>query len=183
MRIGPGLRRGGCGITTANCMAVDVGCVGVRLMKPSAFLHRTRAIPRPERFVVAAVRPSEREMALRVVESSDDFCAVLSGGGEVTVVMPQEQWQRASALFLDPAVETDFRVITLSADLPMDSVGYVSVVTGALAETGVQAAVLSAYSFEHLLVRERDLARSLDVLHRAGAVAATGSSATEEHPI
>lgn len=122
-------------------------------------------------------------MAFRVAEGSEDFCAVLSGAGEVTLVLPQEQWVRASTLFLDPAVQTDYRVITLVADIPPDAVGYVPAVTGALAETGVQAAVLSGYSCDHLLIRDRDLARSLDLLQRAGAVAPTGSNTGDDHPL
>jgi hypothetical protein len=136
-----------------------------------SFFARTTPIPRPERFAMVAVRPSEREMAFRIAGTTVGFCAVLDVGTEVTLLLPQERWTQVAPVFIDPAVQTDFRVVTLDADVQLEAVGYISTVTGALARAGIPVAVMSAFSCDHLLVRERDLAQCLDILQKAGAAA------------
>jgi hypothetical protein len=136
-----------------------------------SFFARTTPIPRPERFAMVAVRPSEREMAFRIAGTTVGFCAVLDVGTEVTLLLPQERWTQVAPVFIDPAVQTDFRVVTLDADVQLEAVGYISTVTGALARAGSPVAVMSAFSCDHLLVRERDLAQCLDILQKAGAAA------------
>jgi hypothetical protein len=119
---------------------------------------------------MVAVRPSEREMAFRIAATTPGFCMVLDVGAEVTLLLPQERWAQVQPVFMDAAVTPDFRVVTLEAGVELDEVGYISSITGALARAGVPVAVLSAFSCDHLLVRDRDLARCLDVLQKAGAV-------------
>lgn len=140
-------------------------------METQSFFARIRPVPHPEHFAMVAVRPSEREMAFRIAGSTQGFCLVLDVGTEISLMLPQDRWTQVSPVFLDPAVTTDFRVVTLDADVTLDAVGYISTVTGALARAGVPVAVLSAFSCDHLLVRDRDLTRCLDVLQKAGAAA------------
>ena len=139
-------------------------------MEAQSFFARTRPVPHPDRFTMVAVRPAEREMAFRVAASATGFCMVLDVGTEVTLLLPQERWAQVQPVFMDPAVTPDFRLVTLEAGVELDEVGYISSITGALARADVPVAVLSAFSCDHLLVRDRDLARCLDVLQKAGAV-------------
>ncbi len=120
---------------------------------------------------MVAVRPSEREMAFRIAGGTPGFCAVLDVGTEITLLLPQERWAQVAPVFLDPAVQVDFRVVTLDSDVQLEAVGYISTVTGALARAGVPVAVMSAFSCDHLLVRDRDLQQCLDILQKAGAAA------------
>lgn len=141
-------------------------------MEAQSFFARTKPIPRPERFAMVAVRPSEREMAFRIAGSTTGFCAVLDVGTEISLLLPQDRWTQVAPVFLEPAVTTDFRVVSLeTTDVDLDAIGYISTITGALARAGVPVALLSAFSRDHLLVRDRDLARCLDVLQKAGAAA------------
>ena len=119
---------------------------------------------------MVAVRPSEREMAVRIVGSTPGPCAVMDTGTEITMLLPQERWLRVSPVFLDAAVTTDFRLVTLESDVTLEAVGYISTLTAALARCDVPVAVVSAFSCDHLLVRDKDLARCLEVLQKAGAV-------------
>jgi hypothetical protein len=138
-------------------------------MEGQSFFARTRAVPRPERYAIVAVRPSERDLAFRVAAGTQGFCAVMDVGSEVTMLLPQERWVQVAPVFWDPAAQTDFRVVTLESDVPLEAVGYVSTITGALARAGVAVAVLSAFSCDHLIVRERDLGQCLEILQKAGA--------------
>ena len=143
----------------------------MRPVEAQSFFARTRPVPHPDHFAMVAVRPSEREMAFRIAGSTVGFCAVLDVGPEITLLLPVERWQQVAPVFIDPAVTTDFRIVTLDADVTLDAVGYISTLTGALARADVPVAVLSAFSCDHLVVRDRDLARCLDVLQKAGAAA------------
>ena len=140
-------------------------------MDTASFFARTRPVAHPDRFAMVAVRPSEREMAFRVAGSTQGFCMVLDVGREVTLLLPQERWARVQPVFMDAAVTGEFRVITLEADVDLNEVGYIASITAALAREGVPVAVLSAFSEEHLLVRDGDLGRALTTLQKAGAAA------------
>ncbi len=140
-------------------------------MDAAAFLARTRPVPHSDRFAMVAVRPSEREMAMRIAASTVGFCAVLDVGHEITLLLPQERWLQVQPVFMDPAATLDFRVVTLESNVPLEQVGYIAAVTEALARADVPVAVLSAFSCDHLLVRDADLGRCLSVLQRAGAAA------------
>ena len=144
---------------------------GVRSVDPQSFFARTRPVAHAERFAMVAVRPSEREMAFRVAGSTEGFCMVLDVGREVTLLLPQQRWTRVQPVFMDAAVTAEFRVITLEADIDLDEVVYIATITATLAREGVPVAVLSAFSQEHLLVRDGDLARALTILQKAGAAA------------
>lgn len=150
--------------------AAPAAATGVTAVESQSFFTRTRPVVQQERFAMVAVRPSEREMAFRVLAGATGFCAVLDVGTEVTMLLPQERWVQVAPLFMDPAVSGEgLRVVTLDADVPLEAVGYISTLTGALARADVPVAVFSAFSCEHLLVRDRDLGRCLDVLQKAGA--------------
>jgi hypothetical protein len=138
---------------------------------PQSFFARTKPVVHPDRFAMVAVRPGERELAFRVAGSSPGFCMVLDVGREVTLLLSQERWARVQPVFMEAAVTGDFRVITLDAEIDLDEAGYISSITAALAKEGVPVAVLSAFSQEHLLVRDRDLGRALAILQKAGAAA------------
>jgi hypothetical protein len=138
----------------------------------ASFFARTKPVAHPERFAMIAVRPSERELAFRIAGSTPGFCMVLDVGPEVTLLLPQERWAQVHPVFMDAAVTADFRVVTLEAGVELDEVGYISCITGALAKAEVPVAVISAFTQDHLLVRDRDLGKALAVLQRAGAAAA-----------
>ncbi len=157
------------GIGARSAVAGGGPHTGVSSVEPQSFFARTKPVPHPERFAMVAVRPSERELAFKIAGTTPGFCAVLDVGPEVTLLLPQERWAQVQPVFMDAAVTPDFRIVTLEADVDLDAVGYISTLTGALARADVPVAVLSAFSCDHLLVRDRDLARCLDVLQKAGA--------------
>jgi hypothetical protein len=66
----------------------------------------------------------------------------------------------------DARVETGFRLVTLGVELGWDVVGFMALVTRILAEAGVPVGALSAFSRDHLLVKQEDLGRALRALGR-----------------
>ena len=61
-------------------------------------------------------------------------------------------------------VEGGFRFVTLDVELPWDTVGYLARVTEILAGAGVSVGALSAFSRDHLLIKQDDLAKALRAL-------------------
>jgi hypothetical protein len=52
--------------------------------------------------------------------------------------------------------------------MPFSIIGVVAALTTALAEAGISVFVVSTFDTDYLLVKQKDWAKSLDVLRRAG---------------
>ncbi|MDD1767694.1 MAG: ACT domain-containing protein [Methanomassiliicoccales archaeon] len=90
--------------------------------------------------------------------------AVVDDGREITVVIDQSLFEDADAR----EFTRDWKMITFDAILPLDLVGFLSFVAGSIAKIGASIFVISAYSTDHLLVRERDLDRVVAKLREMG---------------
>jgi len=58
------------------------------------------------------------------------------------------------------------RCITLSVHSSLEAVGFLAVITTALAEAGIGVNPVSAYYHDHLFIAERDVNKALEVLRR-----------------
>jgi hypothetical protein len=112
-----------------------------------------KALVRTEKFAVARIR---KQLA--------GCFAVVDDGKEVSAVIDQSRFDESDAL----EVERNWRLITFDAVLPFELIGFLAFVSSALAEAGVGVLVISAYSTDHLLVKERDLKKALVTLREAG---------------
>ena len=57
---------------------------------------------------------------------------------------------------------------TFDMVLPLDYVGFMAKISKALAECGISIFVISAYSTDHILVKEEDLSSALAALGKLG---------------
>ncbi|MBI1888976.1 MAG: ACT domain-containing protein [Candidatus Spechtbacteria bacterium] len=64
--------------------------------------------------------------------------------------------------------EDDWRIITFAMLLPMDLVGFIAKISGAIAEEGISILYVSSYSTDHLLVQEKDLEKAIAKLRKLG---------------
>ncbi|MGY5876792.1 MAG: ACT domain-containing protein [Candidatus Thorarchaeota archaeon] len=62
--------------------------------------------------------------------------------------------------------ETDWRVITLTVHSSLVAVGFLAAITAKLADHRISVNVISAYYHDHLLVRNHDANRAIDILHK-----------------
>ena len=106
----------------------------------------------------------EKFAIARVMKPLKECFAVVDDGEEISVVIDQSRLNEADVL----QVEGDWRIITFDAVLPFDLVGFLAMVSSALSEEGVGVFVISAYSTDHLLVKERDLEKALVKLREVG---------------
>ena len=83
---------------------------------------------------------------------------------QVTLLVAEEDWVRMRHVVRDALVERDFRLVTLDLELNWNTVGYFARVTEILAEAGISLGALSSFSSDHLLIKQADLGKALNVL-------------------
>jgi hypothetical protein len=93
---------------------------------------------------------------------SDKVFSVIKDQNEITVVAKEGFVQQPIS------VEGFFKRITFDVALPYDLIGFVAHVSTLLANNEVPILVYSAYSTDHLFVKEEDLGRAIEALEKDG---------------
>lgn len=130
-------------------------------------LRRAKVEVAPETFVVAGLRHDEWARLLENPELSpraDATMMLLRDRYEVTLVVEEEDWRAMRHVVRDARVEAGWRLVTFDVVLPWDLVGFLAHVTRILAEAGVSVGALTAFSRDHLLVKQENLAKALRAL-------------------
>ena len=83
---------------------------------------------------------------------------------EVTLLIESDDWARIRHAARDAKVESGFRLVTLDIALPWNTVGYLARVTELLAEAGISIGAITAFSRDHLLIKQDDLGKAMRVL-------------------
>lgn len=130
-------------------------------------LSRTRVEVAPATFVLVGLRQDEWARLLENPELSprpESLFMLLRDPFEVTLLLEEEDWRAMRHAARDAKVEAGFRLVTLDIELPWNVVGFLARVTGLLAASGVSVGALSAFSRDHLLIKQDDLGKALRVL-------------------
>ena len=97
-----------------------------------------------------------------VPKFSDEIFSIIRDKNEVTVVAKE-------GLGLQPISEEKFfKLITFDVTLPFDLTGFLSHVSTLLASKNIPILAISAYSTDHIFVREEDLDSAVEVLKKDG---------------
>ena len=99
-----------------------------------------------------------------------DFVAIFNDKEEITVVV-NEQYLNSDWIV---EVERGWRMLSFRITLQFELVGFLAVVAKALADAQVSIFALSAYSTDHLLVKDTDLPEAIRCLELLGCTV-TGS--------
>ena len=136
----------------------------------ATLLGQARWQARPERFVLAALKPNERVLALGLLASvTAPFMQLIVEPDVLTLLLPQSDWRSLRPAFPRARVQQPFRVISFDLDLPDDLVGFLAVASRALADAGVPILAICGYTKDHILVREEHLDRALAALGPSAA--------------
>ncbi|HYN86356.1 MAG TPA: ACT domain-containing protein [Pyrinomonadaceae bacterium] len=130
-------------------------------------LRRARVEVAPGTFVVAGLGHGEWARLLENPELSpraDATMMLLRDRHEVTLVVEEEDWRAMRHVVRDARVETGWRLLTFDVILDWEVVGFLAHVTRILAEAGVSVGALTAFSRDHLLVRQGQLGAALRAL-------------------
>jgi uncharacterized protein len=130
-------------------------------------LRRARVEVAPETFALVGMRHEDWGRLLENPELSpraESNFFLLRDPFEVTLLLVEEDWRAMRHAARDARVETGFRLVTLGVELDWNVVGFLSRVTAILAEASVPVGALSAFSRDHLLIKQEDLGKALRVL-------------------
>jgi hypothetical protein len=83
---------------------------------------------------------------------------------EITLVLEVSAWEEIAAQHLSAKVGRGYRAIRLSQDFPLETVGVMAKLTGALAQAGVSIMAYSTYKTDVVLVRSWELTQAVGVL-------------------
>ena len=90
-----------------------------------------------------------------VASIGEPFCAMLVDKDEVSLMIPAEAWDDFKKRFVDSQVaESSYRLITFDVVLEPDLVGFMALISEALAKAGISILAFAAYSRDHLFVQE-----------------------------
>ena len=111
-----------------------------------------------------AVVAAETFVIVKTKRACAGALAVIKDSRETTCVV-EESRLRAQKF---TGIEGGWRMITFDMVLPFTLVGFLAVVSGALAEAGISIFTLSAYSTDHVFVKNRDLEKAVRTLEKLG---------------
>ena len=130
-------------------------------------LSRTRVEVAPETYFLVSLRHEDWARVLENPELSprgDAPYMLMRDKHEVTLLLDETDWQTMRHAARDAKVEGGFRLITLDIELGWNVVGFLALVTSILAEAEVSVGALTAFSRDHLLVKQDELAAALRAL-------------------
>ena len=130
-------------------------------------LRQTRVEVAPATYFLVGLRHEEWQRLLENPELSPRGSApymLLRDSTEVTLLLDETDWQTMRHAARDARVEGGFRLLTLDIELGWSVVGYLSRVTAILAAANIPVGALSAFSRDHLLIKQDDLGKALRVL-------------------
>ena len=121
----------------------------------------------PETYVLVGMRHADWARLLENPELSprpEALFMLLRDAHETTLLVEEEDWRAMRHAVRDARAEGGWRLLTLDIELKWDVVGYLARVTGILAAAGVPVGALSAFSRDHLLIKQDDLGAALRAL-------------------
>jgi hypothetical protein len=130
-------------------------------------LRRARVEVAPETFALVGLRLEDWQRLLENPELSpraESNFMLLRDPFEVTLLLEETDWRAMRHAARDARVESGFRLVTLDVELPWNVVGFLAHVTQILAGEGIAVGALSAFTRDHLLIKQDDLGKALSVL-------------------
>lgn len=122
-------------------------------MKASDYLKESQLYVWPEKYSV-----------IKAKKLVPDCFATLVDQNEITLVQLSRQVDQENVM----EEEKGWRILTFEAVLPFELTGFLAAVADVLAREGIAIFALSAYSTDHVLVKEEKLEKALQALEKLG---------------
>jgi hypothetical protein len=132
-----------------------------------ALLRKTKVEIAPETFVLIALSHENYRRLLENPELSPRGTApfmLLADRYETTMLLDAVDWQTMRHAARDAKIESNFRLLTFTVELDWSVVGFLAFVSKILAEANISVGAISAFSRDHLLIKQDDLPRALNIL-------------------
>ena len=99
-------------------------------------------------------------------KSYPDAFANIIDKNETTIIIDQSKVNNEDII----EIEKDWKILTFDMVLPFGLVGFLAKVSKVLADEKISIFAISAYSTDHILVKETDLAKAKEKLENLGCV-------------
>ncbi len=136
-------------------------------MNPIELLKKTRVEVAPETYTLVSVRHEDWRKLLENPELSPRMTApfmIFSDKWEVTFLLDNVDFQTIRHAVRDAKIEGGFRLLSFDIELDFSVVGFLAEIARILAEANISIVALSAFSRDHILIKQNDLAKTLKVL-------------------
>jgi uncharacterized protein len=130
-------------------------------------LRRTKIEVAAETFTLVSVNHADWQKLLENPELSPRMTApfmIFKDRWEVTLLVDETDFETMRVGLREARIEKGFRLLSFDIELDFSVVGFLALVSQKLAEANISIVAVSAFSRDHLLVKQADLARSLKVL-------------------
>ena len=136
-------------------------------MSAIELLKKTRVEVAPEMFTLLSLRHEDWLKLLENPELSPRMTApfmIFRDKFETTLLLDETDFSTLCHVVREAKIERNFRLLTFDLVMDFTVVGFLAEVTRILAEAEISIVALSAFSRDHLLVKQDDLAKALKVL-------------------
>jgi len=109
------------------------------------------------------------EETFAIIKSKKPFVnafANIIDKNETTVIIEQSKYDDENVI----EIEKDWKILTFDMVLPFELVGFLAKVSKVLADEKIPIFAISAYSTDHILVKEKNLTRAEKKLKELGCV-------------
>lgn len=130
-------------------------------------LQNTKVEVSPEIFTLVSIRKEAWPKLIEDQSLSPRGTApfmIFSDKYEVTLLLDEVDFGTIRHSIRDAKIESGFRLLTFDAIMDFTVVGFLAEVTRILANEGIPIVALSAFTRDHLLVKQADLATALKAL-------------------
>jgi len=135
--------------------------------KISELLKRTRIEVSAETFTLLSVTNEQWLQLLESPELSPRMTApfmIFKDRWEVTLLVDETDFAAMRVGLREARTERGFRLLSFDIELDFSVFGFLSFVSEKLAAAEIPIVALSAFSRDHLLVKQEDLAKALKIL-------------------
>lgn len=130
-------------------------------------LRKTRVEVSPDTYTLISLRHEDWRKLLENAELSPRMTApfmIFSDKHEVTLLLDEIDFGTMRHAIRNAKTERGFRLLTFDIHLDFSVVGFLAEVSRILSEANVSIVALSAFSRDHLLIKQEDLAKTLKTL-------------------
>lgn len=116
-------------------------------------------------YSIIFIEPRDEEKARTLLRNIKPFSSVTYTDDEISVVLRSRDWSSLKENF--PGYKEDGPYILLTFDIVLDLsiIGFLSVISTALAEADISVYALSTYLKDHILVKKRDSTKAVAILN------------------
>ncbi|HLM61611.1 MAG TPA: ACT domain-containing protein [Pyrinomonadaceae bacterium] len=138
-----------------------------QLSKISDLLRQTRVEVAPETFFLISLSHQDWSKLLESPELSPRMTApfmIFRDKTELTLLLDDIDFKTIRHAIRDAKIAGNYRLLTFDIELDFTIIGFLAEVTRILADAEISIIALSAFSRDHLLIKQEDLPRTLKVL-------------------